>query len=153
MYNPFLEKFAAQDMLRISSSVDQKVNLIQEIILLAPGQRFILTCGSPGILDWLNQDCGLSTTCSLLSSLPLHIRRQIEMNLVEEKAIDKSGRAVQKVAMKSKEEAADCLRKILRRKVMVSSARQAVAGLVTVGAVHGLKYVGKKMKKAWRSWW
>ncbi|KAH6764798.1 translocator assembly/maintenance protein [Perilla frutescens var. frutescens] len=127
MYNPFLEKFAAQDMLRISSSVDQKVNLIQ--------------------------DCGLSTTCSLLSSLPLHIRRQIEMNLVEEKAIDKSGRAVQKVAMKSKEEAADCLRKILRRKVMVSSARQAVAGLVTVGAVHGLKYVGKKMKKAWRSWW
>lgn len=60
------------------------------------------------------------------------------------------GRAAQKVAIK-KEEAADCIRKTLRRKVMVSSARQAVAGLLTAGAVHGVKYVGSKMKKAWRS--
>lgn len=62
------------------------------------------------------------------------------------------GRALQKVAIK-KEEAADCIRKILRRRVMISSARQAVAGLLTVGAVHGVKYVSSKMKKAWRSWW
>lgn len=61
------------------------------------------------------------------------------------------GRATQKVAIK-REEAADCIRKTLRRKVMVSSARQAVAGLLTAGAVHGVKYVGSKMKKAWRSW-
>lgn len=29
MYNSFLEEFAVQDLLRTSSSVDQKVNLIQ----------------------------------------------------------------------------------------------------------------------------
>lgn len=57
------------------------------------------------------------------------------------------------MVIKSKEEAADCMRKILRRKVMVSSARQAVAGLLSVGAFHGLRYVGSKMQKAWRSWW
>lgn len=34
---------------------------------------------------------------------------------------------------------------------MVSSARQAVAGFVTVGAVHGIRYLGNKMKKAWKS--
>lgn len=61
------------------------------------------------------------------------------------------GRALQRVAI-TKEEAADCIRKILRRKVMISSARQAVAGLLTAGAVHGAKYVSSKMKKAWRSW-
>lgn len=127
MYNPFLEEFAAHDLLRISSSADQKVNVIQ--------------------------DCGLSTTCSLVSSLPLPLRCHMGMKLGEEKAIYESGRVIQKVAIKSKEEAADCMGKILRRKVMVSSARQAVAGLLTVGAVHGVKYVGSKMKKAWRSWW
>lgn len=29
MYNPFIEEFAAQDLLRMSSSGDQKLNLIQ----------------------------------------------------------------------------------------------------------------------------
>ncbi|XP_047973849.1 phosphatidate cytidylyltransferase, mitochondrial isoform X4 [Salvia hispanica] len=132
MYNPFIEEFAAQDLLRMSSSGDQKLNLIQ--------------------------DCGSSTTCSLVSSLPLPLRCHTGMKLGEKKPIDESGtinhwagRATQKVAIK-REEAADCIRKTLRRKVMVSSARQAVAGLLTAGAVHGVKYVGSKMKKAWRSW-
>lgn len=44
------------------------------------------------------------------------------------------------------------MRKVLRNKVMASSARQAVAGLFTVGAVHGVKYLAKKMNKAWKSW-
>ncbi|KAL8508668.1 hypothetical protein ACS0TY_019060 [Phlomoides rotata] len=121
MYKPFIEEFAAQDLLRIS--VDQRVNLIQ--------------------------DCGPSTTNSLVSSLPLPFRSQMGMNLGVEKTFDES---VQKVVTKSKEEAVDCMRRILRRKVMVSSARQAVAGLLTAGAVHGFRYVGSKMHKAWRSW-
>ncbi|KAL1537536.1 phosphatidate cytidylyltransferase, mitochondrial-like isoform X2 [Salvia divinorum] len=126
MYNPFIEEFAAQDLLRMSSSGDQKLNLIQ--------------------------DCGPSTTCSLVSSLPLPLRHHTGTKPGEKKPIDESGRAAQKLAFK-KEEAADCIRKTLRRKVMLSSARQAVAGLLTAGAVHGVKYVGSKMKKAWRSWW
>ncbi|KAI3455782.1 hypothetical protein Pfo_012445 [Paulownia fortunei] len=127
MYNPLLEEFAARDLFRISSSDDQKVNIIQ--------------------------DCGLSTTCSLVSSLPLPLRSQMGIKLGEEKVFDESGRAVRKVVIKSKEEAAGCMRKILRHKVMVSSARQAVAGLLTAGAVHGLRYIGSKMHKAWKSWW
>ncbi|KAL0398084.1 UNVERIFIED_CONTAM: Phosphatidate cytidylyltransferase, mitochondrial [Sesamum radiatum] len=103
--------------------------------------------------DKTSQDCGLSTACSLVSSLPLPLRNQMGMKLGEKKVFDECGRAVQKVAIKSKEEAADCMRKILRQKVMVSSARQAVAGLLTVGVVHGLRYVGSKMHKAWKSWW
>ena len=41
---------------------------------------------------------------------------------------------------------------ILKRKVMVSSARQAVSGLLAVGGVHGMRYLGAKMRKAWNSW-
>ncbi|KAK6150243.1 hypothetical protein DH2020_017768 [Rehmannia glutinosa] len=127
MYNPLLEEFAARDLFRISSSVDRKVNIIQ--------------------------DCGLSTTCSLVSSLPLSLRSKMGIKLGEEKVFNESGRAVRNVVIKSKEETADCMRRILRQKVMVSSARQAVAGLLTVGAVHGFRYVGSKMRKAWKSWW
>lgn len=148
------------------------------------------------VLDLSSQDCGLSTACSLVSSLPLPLRNQMGIKLGEKKVFDESGmlyymwviylpnyllfsfttkklwycyvklyhflkftihnhegRAVRKVVIKSKEEAADCMRKILRQKVMVSSARQAVAGLLTVGVVHGLRYVGSKMHKAWKSWW
>lgn len=43
------------------------------------------------------------------------------------------------------------MRKIMRNKVMASSARQAVAGLVTVGAVNGVRYLARKMNKAWES--
>ncbi|KAK9937239.1 hypothetical protein M0R45_014042 [Rubus argutus] len=41
---------------------------------------------------------------------------------------------------------------ILKRKVMVSSARQAVSGLLAVGGVNGMRYLGAKMRKAWNSW-
>lgn len=35
---------------------------------------------------------------------------------------------------------------------MVSSARQAVSGLLAVGGVKAAKYLAAKMCKAWRSW-
>ncbi|KAL6551687.1 hypothetical protein OROGR_007841 [Orobanche gracilis] len=127
MYNPLLEELAACDLFRISSSVDRKVNIIQ--------------------------DCGLSSTCSLVSNLPPTVRSEMGIKLGEEKVFDESGQAVRKVVIKSREEAAYCMQKILRRKVMVSSGRQAVAGLVTAGAVHGFRYLGSKMHKAWKSWW
>ncbi|KAL8463698.1 hypothetical protein ACS0TY_034372 [Phlomoides rotata] len=96
-------------------------------------------------------DYGPSTTSSLVSSLPLPLRSQMGMNLGVDKIFDESGRAVQKVVTKSKEEAADCMRRILRRKVMVSSARQAVACLLTTGAVLGFRYVGSKTRYCWAS--
>ncbi|KAL6572893.1 hypothetical protein OROHE_002369 [Orobanche hederae] len=156
MYNPLLEELAACDLFRISSSVNRQVNIIQ--------------------------DCGLSSTCSLVSNLPPTVRNEMGIKLGEEKVFDESGtiysmrsdnilylvvksfhvvvalklvagRAVRKMVIKSREEAAYCMQKILRRKVMVSSGRQAAAGLVTAGAVHGFRYLGSKMHKAWKSWW
>ncbi|KAJ0776430.1 putative phosphatidate cytidylyltransferase [Helianthus annuus] len=58
---------------------------------------------------------------------------------------------ISKLTIGSREEAAALMQKVLRRRVMISSARQAVAGFIAVGAVHGVKYLGKKMMKAWKS--
>ena len=62
-----------------------------------------------------------------------------------------AGQATRELVIGSREEAAECMRKIVRRKVMVSSARQAVSGLLVVGAVHGVRYLANKMRKAWNS--
>lgn len=62
------------------------------------------------------------------------------------------GRVRQQVVIGSKEQAAECMKRLVRRKVMVSSTRQAIAGLLTAGAVHGVRYVANKMRKAWKSW-
>lgn len=35
---------------------------------------------------------------------------------------------------------------------MISSARQAVSGLLAAGGVNAARYLGKKMEKAWKSW-
>lgn len=62
-----------------------------------------------------------------------------------------TGRVICEVVIGSREEAAKCMQKVLRRRVMVSSARQAVAGLLTVGPINGVRYLAKKMQKAWKS--
>lgn len=124
MYKPILEEYAAQDLLRYSTSA--KINIMQ--------------------------DCELSTVSSLVSSLPWQLRGLMGSKLGEKKIIDGADRAVQTVVINSKEEVAECIRKILSRKVAVSSARQVVAGLLTGGVVHGVKYLGRKMLKACKSW-
>ncbi|KAL3523152.1 hypothetical protein ACH5RR_015986 [Cinchona calisaya] len=126
MYKPFLEEYAAKDFLRFSSSGDAQVNIFQ--------------------------DCGSSAASKLISSLPPPIKSQMRMILGEKKMLDEFGRVKREVVIGSKEEAAECMQKLLRNKVMVSSARQAVAGLLTVGVLGGARYVAKKMQKAWKSW-
>ncbi|GKV13764.1 hypothetical protein SLEP1_g24745 [Rubroshorea leprosula] len=44
------------------------------------------------------------------------------------------------------------MQQVLRRTVMISSARQAISGLLTVGSIKAARYLGNKMQKAWRSW-
>lgn len=63
-----------------------------------------------------------------------------------------SGRVIREVVVGSREEAAECMQGILRRKVRVSSARQAVSSLLAVGGVNAVKYLANKMEKAWKSW-
>ncbi|PSS36560.1 Phosphatidate cytidylyltransferase [Actinidia chinensis var. chinensis] len=124
MYKPFLEEYATKDLLRFSSSGGNQA---------------------------ISQDCGLSAASSLVSRLPPAITSEMGLKLGEKKHLSESGQAMRELVIGSREEAAECMRKIVRRKVMVSSARQAVSGLLMVGAVHGVRYLANKMHKAWKS--
>ncbi|CAI9267139.1 unnamed protein product [Lactuca saligna] len=121
MYNPLVEEYATKQLLRLSSCADHQMTI--------------------------SQDCSLSATSSVVSSLPESVRIQMGMGLAERNTDQNSN----KITIGSREEAASRMQKVLRHKVMISSARQAVAGFITVGAVHGIKYLGKKMQKAWKS--
>ncbi|XP_016451140.2 uncharacterized protein LOC107775861 isoform X2 [Nicotiana tabacum] len=126
MYKSSLEEYAAKNLLRFSSAGDKQVHIFQ--------------------------DCGLCAASTLVSSLPPSIRSEMGMKLGEKRILDDSGRVRQQVVIGSKEQAAECMKRLVRRKVMVSSTRQAIAGLLTAGAVHGVRYVANKMRKAWKSW-
>ncbi|PON48000.1 Mitochondrial matrix Mmp [Trema orientale] len=89
---------------------------------------------------------------TLVSSLPPAVRSEMATKLGEKKCFSESGQAVRELMISSREEAAKCMQKILKRKVMVSSARQAISGLLAVGGVNGMRYLASKMTKAWKSW-
>ncbi|KAG9131292.1 hypothetical protein Leryth_006141 [Lithospermum erythrorhizon] len=125
MYRPYLEEYATKDLLSMSTSHDNQVKI--------------------------TQDCGVTASSSFVSSLPKSFTNQMGINLGEKTSLGKEGEVVREVRINSKVEAAECMRKLVSRKVMVSSARQAVAGLLTVGAVHGTRYLANKMRKAWKS--
>lgn len=123
IYKPVLEEFATKDLLRFSSSGAQEENI--------------------------TQDCSLPAVQSLVSRLPKAVKSH--MNIGEQKKLN-SGQVVHEAVTISRAEAANCLEKIIRRKVMVSSIRQAVSGVLTVGAARATRYLSKKMHKAWKSW-
>ncbi|CAH9115974.1 unnamed protein product [Cuscuta europaea] len=90
-----------------------------------------------------NKDSGLSAAAVLVSHLPPLIKSKIETNL--------AGKMRQGAGIGSKVEAVKWMSRIIRRKVMVSSGRQAVAGLLTAGAVNGFRYLGNKILKSVKS--
>ncbi|KAK9223331.1 hypothetical protein WN944_011773 [Citrus x changshan-huyou] len=126
MYNPLIQEYEAKEFLRFSSYGNHQANV--------------------------SQDCGLSVTFSLVSSLPPTIKSEMGMKLGENKTVNESGRVVSEVVVRSRDKAAKCLQNVLGRKVMISSARQAVSGLLAAGGVNAARYLGKKMEKAWKSW-
>lgn len=124
MYKPVLEEFAAKDLLRFSASSTHQEKIIQ--------------------------DCGLPAAETLVSCLPKPVRSYMGMRLGEQQRMNTG--PVHEVVMKSRAEAANCVEKFIRRKVMVSSARQAVSGLLTVGISRASRYLANKLRKAWKSW-
>ncbi|XP_022748772.1 phosphatidate cytidylyltransferase, mitochondrial isoform X6 [Durio zibethinus] len=126
MYKPFLEEYEGKDLLRFSSSENQHANIYQ--------------------------DCGLPVARSHVSFLPPAIRSLMGIRLGRKKVTSESVQALHEVVIGSREEATKRMQKVLRRTVMVSSARQAVSGLLTVGGVKAARYLTNKMQKAWRSW-
>ncbi|XP_061358815.1 uncharacterized protein LOC133303006 isoform X2 [Gastrolobium bilobum] len=126
MYKPFLEEYEAKKLLRLSSTASHQIQV--------------------------SQDCDLSVACSLVSALPPSIRSQISMKQGEKMNLRETGRIVHDININSREAAANCLQRILRRRVMVSSARQAISGLLAVGGVNATRYLSRKVSKAWKSW-
>ncbi|XP_031372873.1 phosphatidate cytidylyltransferase, mitochondrial isoform X2 [Punica granatum] len=126
MYKPFLEEYENKDLIRFSSSNGLKANICQ--------------------------DFGLPATNALVSSLPSTIKSYMGMKLGEKKILGESGQVVREITIGSREEAARCMQKVLRRTVMISSARQAVSGFLASGGVTAARYLAKKMSKAWKSW-
>ncbi|CAN6466467.1 unnamed protein product [Victoria cruziana] len=97
------------------------------------------------------QDHGLSATRSLVASLPQGLRRHMGAKLGEKHKLSPTGRVIHEVIVPSRPEASKCMEKILRRQVMVSSARQAVAGVLSAGGINAARYLANKMSKAWKS--
>ncbi|XP_073226142.1 uncharacterized protein [Cicer arietinum] len=126
MYKPFLEEYEAKKFLKLSSTVNDQIQV--------------------------SQDCDLSVSCSLVSALPPSIRSQMCMKQGGDMKSSQTGRIINDTKIRSREGDANCLQRILRRKVMVSSARQAISGLLAVGGVNATRYVANKVNKAWKSW-
>ncbi|XP_057960607.1 uncharacterized protein LOC131152774 isoform X2 [Malania oleifera] len=114
MYKPVLTEYETRDLIRFSSGGDQ---------------------------ENIYQDCSLSSVRSLVASLPSTIRNQMGLKLGENRIRNQSGRTMFEVMINSREEAAQCMQKVLRQKVMGSSVRQAVSGLLAVGCVNAARQV------------
>eukprot|EP00262_Sarcandra_glabra_P010376 TRINITY_DN25635_c0_g1_i1.p1 TRINITY_DN25635_c0_g1~~TRINITY_DN25635_c0_g1_i1.p1 ORF type:complete len:126 (-),score=15.66 TRINITY_DN25635_c0_g1_i1:187-564(-) len=125
MYKPFLDEYAIQELLRFSSSGGRQTVIIQ--------------------------DCSLSAVRSLVSSLPCTVKSRMGMELGEKMKLTKSGPVMLEVTINSREEVTRSMQKVVRRLVMISSARQAVSGLLAAGGVNATRYLANKMSKAWRS--
>ncbi|KAE7996409.1 hypothetical protein FH972_001136 [Carpinus fangiana] len=124
-YKSFLEEYEAKELLRLTSYGSPQTNI--------------------------SQDCGLPVARHLVNTLPPMVRSQIGMKLGEKKKLSDSGQVIHEVLIGSRDEAAKCMQKVLRQKVMFSSARQAVSGLLTAGGVNSIRYLANKMCKAWKS--
>jgi hypothetical protein len=79
--------------------------------------------------------------------LLIHISLVDSVFLLELYSVEMPTRTV----VSSKDMAANCVRRALRHRVMVSSARQAICGLLASGGAVAAQYLGKKMAKAWQS--
>ncbi|XP_020576233.1 phosphatidate cytidylyltransferase, mitochondrial isoform X2 [Phalaenopsis equestris] len=94
------------------------------------------------------QDCGFSATTSLFGSLPSTVHSTMFWG--KHKRVT-TGELPSAILVNSREQASSRVRRALRRAVMVSSARQAVSGLLTTGGVNAARYLMRKMSKAWKS--
>lgn len=126
MYKPFLKEYEAKELLTFSLPNSHQATI--------------------------SQDCSLSMTHSLVHSLPPLVRRKMGMKLGEMQVLKDSGRVLHEVVIGSREEAARSMQRVIRRTVMVSSARQAVSGFLAAGGINATRYLANKVRKAWKSW-
>ncbi|KAH9301152.1 hypothetical protein KI387_012735, partial [Taxus chinensis] len=107
--------------------------------------------GDPGAK--LVQDCSVLATRSLVSSLPPAIRSRMGAELGEKIKVNKFGREVSEVIVKTRKEAANSMQRAIKSIVRVSSLRQALSGCLAAGGVNAASYLAKKVFKSWHSRW
>ncbi|ERN11701.1 phosphatidate cytidylyltransferase, mitochondrial [Amborella trichopoda] len=122
LYTPFLCEFDTKGLLKFSPTGDPDSKIVQ--------------------------DCSLSAACSLVSFLPATVQSRMCAELGEKQYMSESGRLRRQVVVPSKEAAAKCMEKALRRLVAVSSTRQAVSGFFAAGGVNAGRYLVSKISKA-----
>ncbi|XP_020100914.1 phosphatidate cytidylyltransferase, mitochondrial isoform X2 [Ananas comosus] len=145
-----LRMLFAEDKNKVKKIVQGSFNLFQSMyrpLLREYASDGLLKMSSLGQQQSFKQECGSSATNYLVSMLPATIQRQIGGKC----RVDETGIITPQIIVSSKEEAANCVRKALRRIVMVSSVRQAVSGVLAAGGVNAARYLGKKISKAWTS--
>ncbi|KAJ6844695.1 putative phosphatidate cytidylyltransferase, mitochondrial isoform X1 [Iris pallida] len=120
MYKPLLQEYVAEGLLNCQHYSSQGV---------------------------FKQDCGLSSTNYLFSSLPCIPQSQMAGGNLGSNGAGVATRPL----ISSRQEAANCVRRVLRRKVRASSVRQALSGFLAAGGSNAARYLAKKMSKSWKS--
>ncbi|KAG1366304.1 phosphatidate cytidylyltransferase, mitochondrial [Cocos nucifera] len=144
-----LRMLFAEDRNKVKKIVEGSFKLFQSMykpLIQEHVFNGLLSTSPHGKQAAFKQDFCLSATSSLFSSLPWTVQHRISGKHESE-----SGIMTPQIAVSSREVAAKCVRKALRRLVMVSSARQAVSGVLAAGGVNAARYLGKKISKAWKS--
>ncbi|RZB95969.1 Phosphatidate cytidylyltransferase, mitochondrial [Glycine soja] len=139
MYKPFLEEYEAKKLLRLSSTAKNQIHVSQK-----PDQHEGRNKG-----NWYAYDI-----VRLVSELLLYFLTANIVEVQNELSCSQKyrGRVIPDTKVSTREAAANCLQRILRQRVMVSSARQAISGFLAVGGVNATRYLAKKVNKAWKSW-
>ncbi|GAB2268844.1 hypothetical protein Dimus_003787 [Dionaea muscipula] len=149
-----LRMLFAEDKYKVKKIVDAQFHLFRTTykpILEEFSANGLLGLSSSGGHIKISQDCDLAAAQSLVSYLPPVVRSQMSMMQTKQPKAS-SGIPIHEMAIRSRGDAAACLRKILRCKVMASSMRQAFSGLLTAGGVRASRYLMSKIGKAWKSW-
>ncbi|RLN11809.1 hypothetical protein C2845_PM09G07420 [Panicum miliaceum] len=144
-----LRMLFAEDKAKVKKIVEgsfQSFQLMYRPLLQEYIAEGLLKRSSHGQQKTFRQDCSPSTTNELFSVLPWTIQRQMQGRY------GLPGKEMPtRTVVSSKDMAANCVRRALRHRVMVSSARQAICGLLASGGAVAAQYLGKKMTKAWQS--
>lgn len=145
-----LRMLFAEDKNKVKKIVEGSFKLFQSMykpLIQEHVSDGLLSISPHGHQAAFKQDFGSSAASSLFSSLP----GMVQCRMINGRHENKAGTMTPQIAVASREVAADCVRKALRRLVMVSSARQAVSGVLAAGGVNAARYLGRKISKAWKS--
>ncbi|KAJ6806546.1 phosphatidate cytidylyltransferase, mitochondrial isoform X1 [Iris pallida] len=111
----------------------------------------LLNCQHYASKGVFKQDCGLSATSYLLSTLPCIPQSQMAVGIGGDHGSNGAGGVATQPLISSRQEAANHVRKVLRRTVRASSLRQALSGFLAAGGSNAARYLTQKMSKSWKS--